>query len=160
MAVALCARRDTIRLPLPVGPRRSGQAPAVALSLQHVTICRPRARRAAAPRSPSNGLAKERGALSSAGCLLHLTSPSADLRHVTICRPRARRAAAPRPPSNGRAKARGASPSTGRLHFARTDFRCPRIGCLASIRFRMRFGSNFRTLECSDSSSEDNNSTN
>ncbi len=44
--------------------------------------------------------------------------------------------------------------------FARTDFRCPRIGCLALIRFRMRFGSNFRTVECSDSSSEDNNSTN
>jgi hypothetical protein len=138
----------------------AGQAPAVALSLQHVTIRRPRARRAAAPRLPSNGLAKARGSSPSTGRLLHFTSPSADVRHVTIRRPRARCAAAPRPPSNGRAKARGASPSTGRLHFARTDFRCPRIGCFALIRFRMRFGSNFRTVEFSDSSSENNNSTN
>jgi hypothetical protein len=131
----------------------------IALRLQHITIRRPRARRAAALRSPSNGLAKARGASSSTGRLQYFTSPSADVRHVTIRRPRARRATAPRPPSNGRAKARVASPSTGRLHLAQTDFRCPRIGRLTSIRFRMRFGSNFRTVECSGSSSEDKNSS-
>jgi len=93
--------------------RGARQAPAVVLSLQHVTIRPLRARRAVAPQLPSNGLRRAARHHPPAVSADRRRSPSADVRHVTIRRPHAHCAAAQRPPSNGRAKARCASSSTG-----------------------------------------------